>query len=110
MLMRRLSGFTHIMYELCALGDVAGTPVWRIERSDVRCSTDLWCAEVVIERCLYLVLYVGVSAALSVYAVLTLRCTHSALFGRSKRPGKITVSTSTSVRLETVDLLLTSAP
>ena len=34
-LMRQQGSFTHIMYELCALGDVAGRPVWRVERSDV---------------------------------------------------------------------------
>ena len=34
-LVRRRGSFTHIMYELCALGEVAGSRVWRVERSDV---------------------------------------------------------------------------
>ena len=33
-LMRRRGSFTHVMYELCALGDVAGSRVWRVQRSD----------------------------------------------------------------------------
>ena len=33
-LMRRWGSFTHVMYELCALGDVAGSRVWRVQRSD----------------------------------------------------------------------------
>ena len=33
-LMRLRGDFTHIMYELCALGEVAGSRVWRVQRSD----------------------------------------------------------------------------
>ena len=84
-LMRRRGSFIHVMYELCALGAVAGSPVWRVQRSDACSSAMLCCAEVLIKRCLYFMYYACVGAALSAPAVRNLRCTHSAFFRASKR-------------------------
>ena len=85
LLIRRRGGLTYLMYELGALGEVAGRPVGRGMRSDAFRLHDLWCSKMLSKACLFSLLYVGVRAILSAHTVLTLLPYLWCFFSHSKR-------------------------